>query len=65
MANFFAPMERDDGWLLVAGLSPNPPFLNQSLDSQKWEFIQKYAPYVYMDEGESYFPSTVDFLFPI
>ncbi len=33
-------------------------------DAQKLEYIQQFAPYVYFDKTEEYFPSTVEFAFP-
>ena len=43
---------------------PIPDPLPVITDSEKCEMMQKFAPYVYMDKNESYFPSTVEFTFP-
>ncbi|MGC3977510.1 MAG: Vps62-related protein [Paludibacteraceae bacterium] len=46
----------------IAPPMPNP--LPTFSDSMKIDLMNKYAPYVYMDENERFYPSTVEFTFP-
>ena len=50
-------------YLITVYEDNNIPIFSIS-DKEKFALMKKYAPYIYMDENELYFPSTVEFTFP-
>lgn len=56
-----------DDWafyLCTASGKKAPPLIDDVPDSMKLQYIQQFAPYVYMNKDERYYPSTVEFSFP-
>ena len=57
-------LNKEEDEEIIVDETPIPDPEPEISDAYKLELMKKYAPYAFMDENESYYPSSVDFAFP-